>query len=96
MAVAVERSSQTEMQRLEAAADQAIAVSGGDMRATIIALILANEFFEIEVERFRVDAELWRAACSHGYTRGRREWTAEEIERWGQEALDRMDASHYE
>ncbi|WP_091892219.1 hypothetical protein [Bradyrhizobium sp. Rc2d] len=35
---------------LEAAVDEAIAACGGDMRATIRALIVANEFLEKELE----------------------------------------------
>jgi hypothetical protein len=46
--------------RLEASVDQAIAACGGDMRATIRALILANEFLEHEL----------RTKVSQGYTRG--------------------------
>ena len=34
---------------LEAAVDQAIAACGGDLRATIRALIVANEYLENEV-----------------------------------------------
>ena len=49
---------------LEAAVDQAIAACGGDVRATIRALILANDYLENEV------AELMKAV-SHAYTRGR-------------------------
>jgi hypothetical protein len=49
---------------LEAAVDQAIAACGGDMRATIRALIVANEFLETEV------SELMKAV-SHPYVRGR-------------------------
>jgi hypothetical protein len=49
---------------LEAAVDQAIAACGGDMRSTIRALIVANEFLETEV------AELMKAV-SHAYVRGR-------------------------
>jgi hypothetical protein len=49
---------------LEAAVDQAIAACDGDVRATIRALILANDFLEAEV------AELMKAV-SHAYTRGR-------------------------
>lgn len=36
--------------KLEAKVDTAIAACGGDMRATIRALILANEFLEKELE----------------------------------------------
>jgi len=49
---------------LEAAADQAIAACGGDMREAIRALIVANDFLETEV------AELMRAV-SQAYVRGR-------------------------
>ena len=60
-----------ETERLEAAADAAIATCGGNLRMTVKSLILANEFLELETERFRVDAEMWRDATSTGYTRGR-------------------------
>jgi hypothetical protein len=49
---------------LEAAVDQAIAACGGDMRSTIRALIVANQYLEDEA------AELMKAV-SHAYTRGR-------------------------
>ena len=49
---------------LEAAVDQAISACGGDMRSTIRALIVANEYLESEV------AELMKAV-SHAYARGR-------------------------
>ena len=49
---------------LEAAVDQAIAACGGDLRATIRALIMANEYLENEV------GELMKAV-SHAYARGR-------------------------
>ena len=49
---------------LEAAVDQAIAACGGDMRSTIRALVVANEYLETEV------AELMKAV-SHAYVRGR-------------------------
>jgi hypothetical protein len=49
---------------LEAAVDQAIAACGGDMRSTIRALVVANEFLESEV------SELMKAV-SHAYVRGR-------------------------
>lgn len=49
---------------LEAAVDQAISACGGDMRATIRALIVANEFLESEV------SELMKAV-SKAYARGR-------------------------
>ena len=49
---------------LETAVDQAISACGGDLRATVRALIVANEFLETEV------GELMKAV-SHAYTRGR-------------------------
>ena len=49
---------------LEAAVDEAIAASDGDLRATIRALIVANNFLESEV------GELMKAV-SHAYARGR-------------------------
>jgi hypothetical protein len=55
---------QPEPDRLEAAADEAIAVCGGDARDAVKALIVANEFLESEV------CELMQAV-SHAYARGR-------------------------
>ena len=49
---------------LEAAVEQAISACGGDLRATIRALIVANEYLETEV------GELMKAV-SHAYARGR-------------------------
>ena len=49
---------------LEAAIDEAIAACDGDMRSTIRALIVANEYLETEV------GELMKAV-SHAYVRGR-------------------------
>ena len=49
---------------LEAAVDEAIAACDGDLRATIRALIVTNNFLECEV------SELMKAV-SHAYTRGR-------------------------
>jgi len=51
---------QEESERLDAATDQAIAACDGDMRSTIRALILANEFLEAEL----------KANTSKGYRRG--------------------------
>jgi hypothetical protein len=55
---------QADADRLEAAADQAIAARGGDVRDALKALIVANEFLESEV------CELMQAV-SHAYRRGR-------------------------
>ena len=49
---------------LEATVDQAIGACGGDTRAAVRALIVANNFLESEI------AEL-KKAVSHAYTRGR-------------------------
>lgn len=49
---------------LEADIDQAIAACDGDLRATIRALIIANDYLESEVN------ELMKAV-SHAYVRGR-------------------------
>ena len=49
---------------LEAAVEQAIDACGGDLRATIRALVVANNYLENEV------AELMKAV-SHAYARGR-------------------------
>jgi hypothetical protein len=40
---------QPDSDRLDIAADQAIAACGGDMRSAVRALILANEFLEYEL-----------------------------------------------
>jgi hypothetical protein len=55
---------QPDPDRLEAATDQAIAACGGDVRAAVKALIVANEFLEAEV------CELMQAV-SHAHVRGR-------------------------
>jgi hypothetical protein len=49
---------------LETAVDEAIAACEGDSRATVRALVIANNFLYAEVERFR-------SMCSPGLTRGR-------------------------
>ncbi|MCC8943928.1 hypothetical protein H8A97_02115 [Bradyrhizobium sp. Arg62] len=49
---------------LEAAVDQAIAVCGGDLRATIRAQIVANNFLEAEIVELR-------KTVSHAFARGR-------------------------
>ena len=52
----------SEPDRLEMATDEAIAACGGNPRDTVIALIVANEFLEVEV------CELMQAV-SHAYAR---------------------------
>jgi hypothetical protein len=51
---------QSENDRLEAAADEAIAACGGDAKSAVRALILANEFLEWELA----------TKVSAGYLRG--------------------------
>lgn len=51
---------QAEAERLERATDDAIAACGGDLRATVKALVVAIEFLEAEMER----------QVSHGFRRG--------------------------
>ena len=58
------QSDPTDDDGLEAAVNQAIDACGGDLRATIRALILANDYLENEV------GELMKAV-SHAYARGR-------------------------
>jgi hypothetical protein len=55
---------QADAGRLEEATDEAIAACGGDVRAALKAMIVANEFLESEVR------ELMQAV-SHAYARGR-------------------------
>jgi hypothetical protein len=64
MSQSVAPSPQVDVDRLEAAADEAIAACGGDVRDALKALIVANEFLENEV------CELMQAV-SHAYVRGR-------------------------
>lgn len=51
---------QSDVQALEAAADQAIAACGGDAREAVKALLVANEFLEREMS----------TQVSHGFRRG--------------------------
>jgi len=55
---------QSDTDQLEAAADQALAICGGDARETIKALIIANHFLETDLEKLR-------AAVATGYSRGK-------------------------
>jgi hypothetical protein len=56
-------SAEAEAERLEAAVDQALSACGGDSRAAIRALIVANEFYEAEYSKL-VDK------VSRGFMRG--------------------------
>ena len=55
-----EASSPTDVSRYEQACDQAIAMCDGNMRSTIKALIMANEYLEAEL------SELQAAASNDG------------------------------
>jgi hypothetical protein len=55
---------QSDVDALEAAADQAIAACGGDAREAVKALIVANRFLEFDLEKLR-------ASVSMGYARGK-------------------------
>jgi hypothetical protein len=55
-----EPSSQSEISRYEQACDQAIAMCDGNLRSTIKALIMANEYLEAELQ------DLQAAALSDG------------------------------
>jgi hypothetical protein len=64
MSQSVAPNPQADADRLEAAADEAIAACGGNVRDALKALIVANEYLENEV------CELMQAV-SHAYVRGR-------------------------
>jgi hypothetical protein len=65
----------SEPDRLEAAADQAIAVSGGNARNAVKALLVTNEFLEAQI------AEL-QAAVSNGFARGKFEPVPRDRKDW--------------
>jgi hypothetical protein len=64
-----------ELDRLEAATDQAIAACGGDARQAVTALIVANEFLEAQVRELQ-------AAVSNGYARGKFEAVPRDRKDW--------------
>lgn len=55
---------QSEAHPLDVAADQAIAVCGGDVRDALKAMIVANRLLEEEVKELQI-------AVSNGYARGK-------------------------
>ena len=57
-------SSESQLADLDVAADQAIAACGGDAREAVKALIVANDFLEVQLGELR-------AKVSTGYARGR-------------------------
>ena len=64
-----------EPDRLETATDQAIAACGGDARAAVKSLIVANEFLEAQVRELQ-------AAVSNGYARGKFEPVPRDRKDW--------------
>jgi hypothetical protein len=64
-----------EPDRLEVAADQAIAACGGDARNAVKALLVTTEFLEAQI------AEL-QAAVSNGYARGKFELVPRDRKDW--------------
>jgi hypothetical protein len=64
-----------EPDRLEVAADQAIDACGGDVRAVLKALIVANEFLEAQGAGLQ-------AAVSNGYARGKFEPAPRDRKDW--------------
>ena len=59
-----EAASQSDPQRYEQACDQAIAMCDGNMRSTIKALIMANEYLETELQELQMAASNERAAAN--------------------------------
>jgi hypothetical protein len=53
-----EKASSPEISRYEQACDQAIAMCDGNMRSTIKALIMANEYLEAELEELQATASI--------------------------------------
>jgi acetaldehyde dehydrogenase (acetylating) len=67
--------SKADVDRLEAATDQAIAACGGNARDAVKALIVANEFLEKEMKALQ-------AAVSNGYARGKFEPVPRDRKDW--------------
>jgi hypothetical protein len=55
----------TEISRYEQACDQAIAMCDGNLRSTIKALIMANEFLESELEELQAAVQCGCAPVRH-------------------------------
>jgi hypothetical protein len=53
-----------EISRYEQACDQAIAMCNGNMRSTIKALIMANEYLEAELQELQQELQTVQAATS--------------------------------
>jgi hypothetical protein len=59
-----EPSALSDISRYEQACDQAIAMCDGNMRSTIKALIMANEYLENELQELQMSTSNDRAAAS--------------------------------
>jgi hypothetical protein len=59
-----ESSSLSDVSRYEQACDQAIAMCDGNMRSTIKALIMANEYLEAELQELQATASTGRAPAN--------------------------------
>lgn len=75
MLQSAEPNSQADANRLEEAADEAIAACGGDARHAVKARIVANGYLETEVQELR-------AAVSIGYARGKFELVPRDRKDW--------------
>jgi hypothetical protein len=64
-----EPSALSEISRYEQACDQAIAMCDGNMRSTIKALIMANEYLEIELQELQMAASNERVPASPPHAR---------------------------
>jgi hypothetical protein len=62
--MAMEAEKQQPTDQLEATVDAAIATCDGDLRATVRALVVANQFLHAQVARLE-------SLCSSGYARGK-------------------------
>jgi hypothetical protein len=67
--------SQADADRLEAAANEAIAACGGDARGAVKTLLVANEYLEAEMRELR-------AAISSGYARDKFEPVPQDRKDW--------------
>lgn len=67
--------SRADVDRLEAATDQAIGACGGNARDAVKALIVANEFLETEMKALQ-------AAVSNDYARGKFEPVPRDRKDW--------------
>jgi hypothetical protein len=67
-----ETAAMPEISRYEQACDQAIAMCDGNMRSTIKALIMANEYLEAELQELQQELQTLQAAASPHHTPAKR------------------------